>query len=290
MSDYSHVLGRLAKCKPYGDDGRHWRACCPTHDDRNPSLGLWIGRDGELRAKCYAKKGCTFAGIAEALHTEIADWFPPDAREAKRRGGRVADNRRVIEATYDYEDIVDGAWRPVAQVVRYAPNADGDKTFIQRRPDGKGGWIWQMGGLKLPLYRLRDVIKRAKQPVFAVEGEKDVESLRALGLVATTNAGGAGKWRLDHGQALRGRRVVIIPDNDEPGKSHACEIAGSLVYWGAASIRIVHLDGPEGGDVSDWLLGAMPGASDEAKKRMLVNAVTAAPEWAIKPREAKGDE
>jgi putative DNA primase/helicase len=88
--------------------------------------------------------------------------------------------------------------------------------------------------------------------VFVVEGEKDADRLAALGLVATTSAMGAGKWRDEYAEALKGRHVVVIPDNDRPGREHADDIVKSLLGT-AASVRLMPLEVPEKGDVSDWL-------------------------------------
>ena len=89
--------------------------------------------------------------------------------------------------------------------------------------------------------------------MFVVEGEKDADRLAKLGLIATTNAGGAGKWQAEFSQYLKGRRVVVLPDNDEPGREHAQDVARSLSGL-ASSLRIVELPGLlEKGDVSDFL-------------------------------------
>jgi hypothetical protein len=62
----------------------------------------------------------------------------------------------------------------------------------------------------------------------------------------------AGKWRSEYNQVLRGRPVVILPDNDEPGKKHARDIAMSLEGV-AASVTILDLPGvPPKGDATDW--------------------------------------
>lgn len=74
-----------------------------------------------------------------------------------------------------------------------------------------------------------------------------------LGRVATCNPGGAGKWREEFGEALRVRLVVILPDNDTPGREHAARIAESLRGI-AATVHVVELPGlPPKGDVLDWL-------------------------------------
>jgi putative DNA primase/helicase len=60
------------------------------------------------------------------------------------------------------------------------------------------------------------------------EGEKDVDLLAKLGLVATTNSEGAGKWRDEYTATLKGRHVAIVPDNDEEGRAHMEQIAERL--------------------------------------------------------------
>ena len=89
--------------------------------------------------------------------------------------------------------------------------------------------------------------------IFLVEGEKDADNLARSGLIATTNPGGAGKWRWEYAEALRGRHTVILPDNDDVGRQHGADVARSLVGV-AVSVRVVELSGlAQGDDVSDWL-------------------------------------
>src|SRR4051794_22411455 len=105
-----------------------------------------------------------------------------------------ANGKPRIVATYDYRDE---RGQLLYQAVRYEPGLDGEpKTFRQRRPDGKGGWVNNLRGARRVLYRLPELLAAPpEQLVFVVEGEKDVENLRAVECVATTNAMGAGKWR-----------------------------------------------------------------------------------------------
>jgi hypothetical protein len=157
------------------------------------------------------------------------------------------------------------AGEPIATYDYVGPNGDGllyqkvkyllpggDKTFRQRRPRG-GGWDWKLGDVPRVLYRLPQLL--AADPddvVFYVEGEKDADRLAELGLVATT-AGGAADWRPEMARSLRGRDVVILPDNDVPGRKHAAVVARD-VHEVAVRVRLLDLPGlPEKGDVSDWL-------------------------------------
>ena len=79
--------------------------------------------------------------------------------------------------------------------------------------------------------------------MIVVEGEKDADRLRALGFVATTNPQGAGKWRPEYAEILAGKRVVVLPDNDDAGRKHAGKVAASL-RGKAASVKVLGLDGP----------------------------------------------
>mgnify|MGYP000517641556 CR=1 FL=1 len=150
----------------------------------------------------------------------------------------------TVVATYDY---CDEAGALVFQVLRYEP-----KTFRQRRPEGSG-WSWSVKGVRVLPYRLSALLADPAATVFLVEGEKDADRLAALGLVATCNAGGAGKWKKEHSEFLRARRVVVLPDNDEAGEKHAQQVERSLRGI-AAEVRTLVLPGlPDKGDVSDWL-------------------------------------
>jgi DNA primase len=85
-----------------------------------------------------------------------------------------------------------------------------------------------------------------------VEGEKDVHSLETLNLVATSASGGAGKWRPEYSESLKGRLVIVIPDNDDPGRAHAKQVVESLAK--VATPRLLELPGlPPKGDVTDWI-------------------------------------
>jgi 5S rRNA maturation endonuclease (ribonuclease M5) len=151
-------------------------------------------------------------------------------------------------ATYDYLDEA-GAF--LYQVVRYEP-----KDFRQRRrdPAAPERWIWSLGDTRRVLYRL-DRVREAEpaQTVYVVEGEKDVESLEMLGLVATCNPGGAGKWHTVTdcaSKALAGRHIVVIADCDEPGRKHAADVLARL-RGVAASVRII--EPAHGKDATDWI-------------------------------------
>ena len=129
------------------------------------------------------------------------------------------------------------------------------ESFRQRRPDGRGGWIWRLDGIETVPYRLPTFAGGYGGTIHIVEGEKDVEALRRLGFLATCNPMGAGKWPDHFARYFRDYDVVILPDNDDVGRDHAAKVARNLAPV-AERVRIVELpDLPEKGDVSDWIAG-----------------------------------
>jgi putative DNA primase/helicase len=213
--------------------GQGWQACCPGHEDRHASLSVHTGTDGRLLLHCHA--GCDLEHILDAMRIDVKDLFP-DSPNGKGE----------ILATYDYTDA---AGAILFQVVRFYP-----KDFRQRRPVGDD-WEWSLGDTPRVPYRLHVVRQavEARRRVFVVEGEKDVHTLEALGCVATCNPGGALKWTRECSEGLRGAHVIILPDNDEPGRDHAALVSGALAGI-AADVMTLKLPGlsPKG-DVTDWV-------------------------------------
>jgi putative DNA primase/helicase len=151
------------------------------------------------------------------------------------------EQRRVI-AEYSYTDEHGDL---LYQVVRNDP-----KGFFQRYPDGKGGWINRKYRRQV-LYRLPELVEAAI--VFLAEGEKDVETLRAYGFVATTIAGGANaEWLPTFTEVLLGREVILIPDNDEPGWALMRRIARALLGKSAPLICFDDHHRAGAKDITEW--------------------------------------
>jgi hypothetical protein len=272
------ILDRLQSVKQTGEG--QYMARCPAHDDRHASLSIGRGDDGRALVHCHA--GCGRADVLKSIGLSDSDLFPPDAagKPAPRprrpsAPGHGASNR--IVTSYPYRNA---AGDVLYEVVRYDP-----KGFRQRRPDGNG-WTWKLGDVPRVLYRLPELLAADKGDwVFVVEGEKDADNLAALGLVATTNPGGAGKWgKLAYDSALRGRRVAIIPDKDCAGLAHAQDVAARL-HGKAAVVKVIVLpdmppqeDGRPRKDVSDWIEW-LDGKTGEELAAALVSMAEAAPEW-----------
>ena len=170
-------------------------------------------------------------------------------RPAPAKFGRLNGPPPSIDKLYTYRGHDE---TPRYQGVRFKD----PKGFKQRPVDAQGnpGRSWSMRGVALVPYRLPELLAAdLSSVVHIVEGEKDADRLASLGLVATTNIGGAEKWRPEYNPHFAGRNVVIIGDNDDPGRRHGHQVAKALDGI-AASVKVLDLDGlPEKGDVSDWL-------------------------------------
>lgn len=230
--------------------GEGWTALCPAHDDTRNSLSIKPGKGGLVLLYCHA--GCSYEQIIAAINIE-------------RQEHSMGSSHGKLVGIYPYL-AHDGTL--LYQVVRYEP-----KDFRLRRPDGSGGWVANLDGAKRVLYRLPQLLAaNTGEPVLIVEGEKDADCLCSLGFVSTTNFGGAAKWRAEYNDCLRNRSVVIIPDNDKPGRDHAEQVAYSL-YGVAAKINLIQLpDLPLKGDVSDYFNA---GGTPETLREIIDSAV----EW-----------
>lgn len=187
------------------------------------------------------------------------------------RHGQAAPHLNSRGPTADLGPIVSEYLYPGPEgAVRHRVTRHAPKTFRPWHWNGNGRWEMGEGDKKLPLYRLPDIL--AADPaawVVVVEGEKDADRLAALGFLATTNAGGAGKWHPELSEHLRGRRICVVRDNDEPGKRHADAVARSLTGI-ASDVRVLTLPNlPPKGDASDWLDA---GGSAEALTRLINSA------------------
>jgi putative DNA primase/helicase len=228
-----YVLARLEGVKPVGVG---FMARCPAHDDRNPSLKIDRGDEGHVLLHCFV--GCSVEAILDAMGLTMADLYPDEPARQMTQS---------LVASYDY---VDEAGTLLYQNLRYGPRKD----FRARRPDGAGGWLWKLGGVRRVPYRLTQLLAAPiDAPVILCEGEKDADRLGALGLLSSCHKSIGSGWHPDLTPYFAGRSVVILPDNDHPGRDYAQKAATALAEV-AASVTVLELPGlHEGEDVSDWL-------------------------------------
>jgi 5S rRNA maturation endonuclease (ribonuclease M5) len=270
----------LPKLKRISQTHNGWKACCPAHDDFHPSLSI-SEPDGKLLLYCHA--GCSFEQIINALSIETnGNGTNGNGAASKKESKQIISKRPAAE--YDY---IDETGKLLYKIVRNELTySDGtkDKSFIAKRKPKEteipnlDGWIYNTEKTRLVLYRLPEA--SASETVFLVEGEKDVETLRQNGFTATCNPFGAGKWRNEYNESLRGKIVVILPDNDEAGRKHAEQVANSL-HGIAKDVFVITLPNlKEKGDITDFF--DCGGTADE-----LMRLVEKAEIWKPTQQESK---
>lgn len=202
---------------------------CVAHDDGTASLHVSPGRDQPVVLKCHA--GCETDAIL------AAEGLGFDAILGERDPVAHEEWTPIGPASHVYP-YTDEQGTLLFQTLRI-PQPGGGKTFRQRHRGPDGRWVWNLDGVRRVLYRLPDVLRAKAEGVtiYLVEGEKDVHTLAARGLVATTNpmgAGnsGAGKWKPEFTQALAGANVIIISDADDAGRTHVRYVRKELLEAG----------------------------------------------------------
>jgi hypothetical protein len=204
--------------------GDQWLTKCPSHDDGTASLAIKVSDTGMALLHCHG--GCDTPNILDAWGLSFRDIMGEKPKEETTgEWTPVKDqfgNNLPATAVYRYEDEKGTLLYEVVRV----NTPDGKKTFRQRRPDGTkaSGWSWNLDGVRPVLYRLPKVLAAvaAGEVTYILEGEKDVHTAESLGLVATCNSGGAGKFLPEFADVFKaGAHVAIIADADEAGRKHA---------------------------------------------------------------------
>lgn len=319
-----------------GRDSGHDRwCCCPLHGESTPSFhvddreGFWkchgCGEGGDQFKFLMLLDGVDFpeavarvaaiGGIALPENTAGGgkpSRPPEQPRQTKERPQpSAAEVRPEIVKTYDYTDRDGALLYQVCRLQKKMPDGtwartkDGKglwKTFLQRRPDGAGRWIWSLaagefmrrpGGDWRPfnaknftegmetrffdagptqtIYRHPEVeIAIAEgRPVFIPGGEKDADTLVKLGFCGTTNSSGERYWTPELAEIFRGADVIIPIDNDATG-AEGGEAKAKSLRGIAKRVRVLnfadHVPGfPEKGDITDWV-EAFGGTSEQLEK------------------------
>jgi len=246
------IQGEIGKLNSSG-----WAVClCPFHDDTNPSLNINFFQEGAWR--CHAcsetgdlftfhqkKHGTDFKGALEYFANFMG--IDPDNVESKKKAApKKKKSLGPPAAVYQYRNL---NGKVIYETCKY----ENPKDFRQRRPHPtkEGEFVWNLKDIEVVPYNLQTVVK--SDTLYIVEGEKDADRLAQIGLTATCNPMGAGKWWNSLTPYFKDKTVIILPDNDDPGRKHADLVAMKL-HGTAKAIQIINLPNlKEGGDVSDWL-------------------------------------
>ncbi|MCC4251210.1 AAA family ATPase [Sphingobium naphthae] len=220
--------------------------------------GDWRGNQGFIPTPGHSAKdrGTTVRDTDDgdvAFHSfNGGDWRA--LKDECRSKGLLPDRQRQPErwrvaGVYEFTDA-DGT---VLYRTRRMEHPSRPKRFEAQRPDGRGGWIDKLGDCPRVLYRLPELLAAdPAEPVYFVEGERKADKLAAWGLIATSVAFGAKGWRKSYADALAGRLVIFLPDNDQPGHEFAQKAKPDMEAAGA-TVHVIDLPGlPAKGDVMDW--------------------------------------
>lgn len=253
MQPIEKVLSRLPDHRATADG---FKARCPAHDDTNPSLSIRQSQDGAVLVKCFA--GCPSERIASGLGLRMADLFPvphepawPVRQHASSRPEprHFSSAKQAIDAYGRGQPdrqwaYVDETGEAVGHTLRWNTDSGKDIRPVARFPDG---WRHAAMPSPRPLLNLPTLATAHEPVIYVAEGEKCVDALTALGLSATTSAGGSQAARLTDWTPLAGRRVTVIPDNDEAGRQYADAVRDILDGLGA-NVSVLYLDGLSAGD------------------------------------------
>lgn len=235
--NYDDILSRFSGIKK---TGHGHQALCPAHDDDNASLSLGIGVNGSTIIKCHA--GCSVESILSCVNLSMSDLFPD---EPVKKNKKIYTGKTVKETEYKY--FKNGIY----QYSSVRIDVPGEKKkFVIRRGKTNG-----FGDTKPCLYNC-DLLSKAiveEETIYIPEGEKCCDRLTQLGLTATTNPLGGGKWHDDYTNCLFTANVVILSDNDTTGFNHAIKVADAI-YDTVKQVKIVSLPvHGEKEDIVDWL-------------------------------------
>ena len=247
-----------------------WSACCPAHDDPQPSLSIGEGRDGRVLLKCFA--GCRTEDVLQELGLRWGQlWdrgcvtcdrppgnaFPGRIRPGVTRHTSLHSPKRPRRTHGSPDEVIAWYSRQLGPVSRTWEYHDEEGCIVgltarwdqpgggkEVRPvalNGYGRWVAGAMPVPRPLFGLDQLTRRMADPVYVVEGEPAVEVALACGLLATTSPGGSRGASHADWSPMAGRDVVIVPDLDEPGSLYAHEVSQLARQAGALSVKILDL-------------------------------------------------
>ena len=228
LQDIANVLPRAALVR----GGSEVSACCPAHDDSNPSLSV-TEKDGKILVYCHA--GCEQERVLEALKglgITLSDEQPSvaDLKYAPvELGTPPPDFRHLLRVqpanVWTYLDLT--GKRTLGYICRWDTNSGKEIRPVTPWRDNGGSLVWRVQAMPAPrpLYGLEFLLTNPSKPVLIVEGEKAADAARLLpnlkGYIVMTWPGGAKAVDKVDWLPLKGRTVKVWPDNDGPGRSAA---------------------------------------------------------------------
>ncbi len=260
--------------------GAELSGLCPFHDDQAPSMSV-NPITGLFQCHACGKSGSIFDLFGKVHGLD----FPASIKTLTARAGLAPGKGSISNATlkptevdrHDYHDV---SGNLLYQRVRFEPSRDGMRKKEYMPFDPAAGQ-WKRPGAPV-LYHLPDVVNAST--VIICEGERKADVVQSWGLVGTCFDSGANSTiNSAMVEVLSGKELIILPDNDDPGRIHRDNIIKAMLRK-AASIKVIDLPGlAVKGDIVDWI--KTPG-NDKAR---LLELVAQAQEWEWSPAK-NGDE
>jgi hypothetical protein len=248
MPDTETIAKALGNAKQVNGQ---WVCSCPVpghgsgNGDRNPSLSI-TESDGKVLFHCHA--GCDQRDVFDAVRAR--DLLPTTPK------------REEISFTQHQAPVLEKEWLyrtedgdTLFTKRRYKTQDAKGKTYSIHRVDAQGKRIAGLKDTRIVPYNLPELLdaKTAGRAIYLVEGEKAADALVSIGAIATTSHTGAGSWPDEITQYFAGANIVVIPDNDEPGRAYARRAISRLLPV-VKSIRYLDLDlMMEGDDAYEWV-------------------------------------
>lgn len=266
------------------------KALCPVHGDTEASLGISY-RDGRTIINCLSHN-CSVIEILKSVGLTIDDLKGNTTMKLGNGFNSLEDvERHLLKDEYEgfkttkvykyYNDdgtlaylktrkekVIDGEKKKKFQFFRYYKGNlfnsleeglyyevyEGSNIYSKKEKEGKKLMLHYQPKV---LYNLLEVKRSIKygNTVFVVEGEKDVDTLKGIGVVATSSPTGGGngkdKWLKEYSEHFKGADVVIIADNDKAGKDFSNLVKNSLLDY-CYKVRTLTISDIKKGDVTDW--------------------------------------
>jgi hypothetical protein len=226
------LLGSMGEPTRYRGGALRTRGLC--HDgDSSDTVAIRRGNNGGVVIHCH--KCNDNRGFLDAIGWTEADLFD---EPLERTRDRPADDTWIPCRDRGHKRVAQYLYRDENGAIVHGVTRCDAKCFAQWRPDDstKSGRRWSLNDkdgnrlVRVVPFRLPELLKAKIEDrvAFICEGEKDALALVDHGLVATCNAGGAGKWTAEHAQFLEGMDVTVVADRDEPGQRHATTVVDTL--------------------------------------------------------------
>lgn len=229
--------------------GNKAQARCPAHDDRHASLTITQGERGTV-FHCHA--GCTTEAVLAAVGLSYADTFYTDKDDSTEKWRSFVEQRekKKIEDVYHYHSIYTGEYAFTKL------RLEGKKILYGRIQNGK--FLYGLGGKNKKDFRavygdlkmIRHAIETGNT-IYIPEGEKDTRTLATKYLPAFTY-GGVSDWQPEFVELVHGGNVVILADNDAPGKKVAEQIRNDISGIATSVQVIVPVPDVPKADISDF--------------------------------------